>query len=69
MVIMGAGLVGAPVSMPQVMSTAVLGVGAGDRLNQVRWHVLRDMLVAWLLTLPVSAALAAIAYIAIRRLA
>jgi PiT family inorganic phosphate transporter len=58
-VVMGAGLAGAPVSMPQVMSTAVLGVGAGDRLNKVRWLLLQDMLVAWLLTLPVSALLAA----------
>ena len=69
MVVMGAGLVGAPVSMPQVMSTGVLGVGAGDRPNQVRWQVLRDMLVAWLLTLPVSAVLAALAYAALQRLA
>ncbi len=68
-VVMGAGLIGAPVSMPQVMSTSVLGVGAGDRLNQVRWHLLRDMLVAWLLTLPVSALIAAIAYLALRQLA
>jgi inorganic phosphate transporter, PiT family len=66
-VVMGAGLVGAPVSLPQVMSTSVLGVGAGDRLNQVRWHILRDMLAAWLLTLPVSALLAAIAYFALRQ--
>ncbi len=58
-VVMGAGLAGAPVSMPQVMSTAVLGVGAGDRLNKVRWLLLQDMLLAWLLTLPVSALLAA----------
>jgi len=54
--------------MPLVMCTAT-PVGAGDRPNQVRWQVLRDMLVAWLLTLPVSAALAAIACVAIRRLA
>jgi PiT family inorganic phosphate transporter len=67
-VVMGAGLAGAPVSLPHVMSTAVLGVGAGDRPNQVRWSVLRDLLVAWLLTLPVSAALAAVLYVAIRSL-
>jgi len=61
-VVMGAGVAGAPVSLPHVMSTSILGVGAGERPNKVRWYLLRDMLVAWLLTLPVSALLAAGAF-------
>jgi len=61
-VVMGAGVAGAPVSLPHVMSTSILGVGAGERPNKVRWYLLGDMVVAWLLTLPVSALLAAGAF-------
>ncbi len=58
-VIMGAALAGAPVSTTQVMSTAIIGVGAAERANKVRWTVLRDLLVAWLLTIPAAALVAA----------
>ncbi len=54
-VIMGAALAGAPVSTTQVMSTAIIGVGAAERANKVRWTVLRDLLVAWMLTIPAAA--------------
>lgn len=65
-VILGAALVGGPVSTTQVMSSAIMGVGAAERLNKVRWLVLRDMVVAWLLTIPVTAGLSALAYFAAR---
>jgi PiT family inorganic phosphate transporter len=65
-VILGAALVGGPVSTTQVMSSAIIGVGAAERLNKVRWLVLRDMVVAWLLTIPVTAGLSALAYFAAR---
>jgi PiT family inorganic phosphate transporter len=54
-VIMGAALVGGPVSTTQVMSSAIMGVGAAERLNTVRWLVLRDLATAWLLTIPATA--------------
>jgi len=57
-VIMGAALAGAPVSTTQVMSTAIIGVGAAERANKVRWTVLRDLLVAWMLTIPAAALMA-----------
>jgi PiT family inorganic phosphate transporter len=41
------------------MSSAILGVGAAERWGKVRWGVLRQMLWAWVLTIPLSAALAA----------
>lgn len=53
-VIMGAAIAGGPVSTTQVMSTAIIGVGAAERANMVRWMVLRDLLVAWLLTIPAA---------------
>jgi len=61
-VILGAALLGGPVSTTQVMSSAIMGVGAAERINKVRWGILRDMLVAWLLTIPLTGAVAALTY-------
>jgi PiT family inorganic phosphate transporter len=64
-VIMGAALVGGPVSTTQVMSSAIMGVGAAERLGKVRWLVLRDLAAAWLLTIPATAALSALVLLAL----
>lgn len=61
-VILGAAMLGGPVSTTQVMSSAIMGVGAAERVNKVRWGILKDMLVAWLLTIPLTAAVAGLAY-------
>ena len=53
---------GGPVSTTHVMSSSIVGVGAGERMNKVRWNVLRDMWVAWALTLPVTALVAGFAH-------
>lgn len=58
-VIMGAALVGGPVSTTQVVSSAIMGVGSADRLNKVRWGVAGNIATAWLLTIPVTALLSA----------
>jgi PiT family inorganic phosphate transporter len=68
-VILGAALLGGPVSTTQVVSSAIMGAGAAERLSKVRWGVAREMLVAWGLTIPVTAALAALAYLPIRSIA
>jgi PiT family inorganic phosphate transporter len=62
-VILGAALVGGPVSTTQVMSSAITGVGAAERMSMVRWGVMKDMVIAWMLTIPITAALAALAMI------
>jgi PiT family inorganic phosphate transporter len=62
-VILGAALVGGPVSTTQVMSSAIMGVGAAERITKVRWLVLQEMMAAWLLTIPVTALLSALAYL------
>ena len=62
-VILGAALFGGPVSTTQVMSSAIMGVGAAERITKVRWHILQDMVTAWLLTIPVTAAVSAVAYL------
>jgi len=58
-VILGASLVGGPVSTTQVVSSAIMGVGAAERVNKVRWGVAREIATAWLLTIPSTALLAA----------
>jgi len=68
-VVLGAALLGGPVSTTQVVSSAILGVGSAERLSKVRWGVARNILIAWLLTVPVSALLAALAYLAVRHVA
>lgn len=54
---------GIPVSTTHTITGSIIGVGATKRLSAVRWGVTRSLLVAWILTIPVSAAIAAITYI------
>ncbi|MGZ8763712.1 MAG: anion permease, partial [Acidimicrobiia bacterium] len=68
-VILVSGALGAPVSTSQVVASSVAGVGAGQRWRHVRWVIVREMGIAWVVTLPASAALAAVALPAWRLLA
>ncbi len=52
-----------PVSTTHTITGSIIGVGAVKRLSAVRWGVTRSLMVAWILTIPVSAALAAIIYV------
>lgn len=61
-VILGASLVGGPVSTTQVVSSTIMGVGAAERVNKVRWKVAQEIAAAWLLTIPSTALLAAVVY-------
>jgi inorganic phosphate transporter, PiT family len=61
-VILGASLVGGPVSTTQVVSSAIMGVGAAERVNKVRWGVAKEIAAAWLLTIPSTALLASGVY-------
>jgi inorganic phosphate transporter, PiT family len=61
-VILGAALLGGPVSTTQVVSSAILGVGSAERMNMVRWGVAKNIMMAWLLTIPITALLAALMY-------
>ncbi|MGN6416440.1 MAG: inorganic phosphate transporter [Pseudobacter sp.] len=53
---------GIPVSTTHTITGAIIGVGATKRLSAVRWGVTINLLWAWILTIPVSAVLAAITY-------
>jgi PiT family inorganic phosphate transporter len=61
LVIEGMSALGAPVSTTQVISTAVIGVGSARRLRAVKWGMAKRMVVAWVITLPIAAALGAVA--------
>lgn len=68
-VVLAASLAGAPVSTSTVVAPSVVGVGAGARWHHVRLPVVREIGLAWLVTLPVSGLLAAAALPAWRALA
>ena len=51
-----------PVSTTHTITGAIIGVGSVKRLSAVRWGVTRKLLIAWILTIPVSALIAAIVY-------
>ncbi len=58
-VILGASVVGGPVSTTQVVSSSIMGVGSADRVKMVRWSVAKDIVVAWFITIPATAGIAA----------
>jgi inorganic phosphate transporter, PiT family len=69
-VLFGASLIGAPVSTTQVVTSSVVGVAGGRRRwRHVRWPLVRTTAVAWLITIPASAAIAALALLPWRWLA
>jgi PiT family inorganic phosphate transporter len=61
-VIFASGALGAPVSTSQVISMALMGAGAAERVNKVRWQIGAQMIATWLLTIPATTALAAALY-------
>jgi len=62
-VIFSAGVLGGPVSGSQIMTSSILGAGSADRIQKVRWKIARQILIAWVLTIPCSALVSAISYI------
>ncbi len=58
-VVLVASLLGGPVSTTQVVSTAIMGVGAAERMSKVRWSVAGDIAFAWFFTIPTTGILAA----------
>ncbi len=57
------GQMGIPVSTTHTITGSIIGVGATKRLSAVRWGVTTNLLWAWILTIPVSAVLAAVTYL------
>jgi inorganic phosphate transporter, PiT family len=61
-VIMAASHVGFPLSTTHVISGAIMGTGAAKRVSAVRWGVAGNIVTAWVLTLPASAAVGGLTY-------
>ncbi len=53
-------ILGAPVSTTHVISTTIMGVGASKRLSAVKWAIARKIVWAWVITIPITAALGAV---------
>jgi PiT family inorganic phosphate transporter len=54
---------GIPVSTTHTITGAIVGVGAARRVSAVRWDVASDVVVAWVLTMPAAAIIAALFYL------
>jgi PiT family inorganic phosphate transporter len=61
-IILGASHFGMPVSTTHVISSAIIGAGSTESLKRVRWGVARDILIAWVLTIPAAALVAALSW-------
>ena len=59
MTLFGATLLGIPVSTTHTITGAIVGVGSARRTSAVRWGVARSIVIAWVVTIPASAFLAA----------
>jgi PiT family inorganic phosphate transporter len=57
---------GVPVSTTHTITGAIVGVGAAQRVSAVRWGIAGRIVWAWVLTIPMSAAIAAVAYLLLR---
>jgi PiT family inorganic phosphate transporter len=65
--LVGATLAGIPVSTTHTITGAIIGVGSTRRLSAVKWGVAGRIVWAWVLTIPISAAIAAAAYLVVSR--
>jgi PiT family inorganic phosphate transporter len=58
----GATFLGIPVSTTHTITGCIVGVGAARRVSAVRWGVANNIVIAWVITIPASAAVAALTY-------
>ena len=51
-----------PLSTTHVVSSSILGVGSSNRIKGVKWNTAQRMIVTWVITMPISAIVAALVY-------
>jgi PiT family inorganic phosphate transporter len=61
-VIIGCSIIGIPISTTHTITGSILGVGATRRLSAVKWGVARNIVWAWILTIPCAALVGALMY-------
>jgi PiT family inorganic phosphate transporter len=64
-IIYSASLIGFPVSTTHVISSAIIGVGAAQRMRGVRWNTAIRIVIAWFITIPAAAFVAILIYLVI----
>jgi PiT family inorganic phosphate transporter len=64
--IIGSSVAGIPVSTTHTIAGAIVGVGATKRLSAVRWGVAGNIIWAWILTIPISAAISAALFLGLK---
>ncbi|HEY5563129.1 MAG TPA: inorganic phosphate transporter [Clostridiaceae bacterium] len=55
-------LIGAPVSTTHVVVGSVMGVGAADEYRMVNWGIAKEIIIAWFITIPLTAIVSALVY-------
>jgi len=58
-VIFAATMMHAPVSTTHIITTAIMGVAASKRITAVKWAMAKDIVIAWIITIPVTALISA----------
>ena len=66
--LLGSATLGIPVSTTHTITGAIVGVGSTRRLSAERWGVAQNVVLAWILTIPCTATLAALVYLPLRLL-
>lgn len=59
------GMLGIPVSTTHTITGAIIGAGSVKRLTAVRWGVTKNIIIAWIITIPITATVSALCYYAI----
>jgi len=62
LVIFASSKMGIPVSTTHVVSSSIMGVGAAKRMKGVRWNIAKQIIIAWFVTIPSAAMVAALFY-------
>jgi inorganic phosphate transporter, PiT family len=64
-VVLTASAFGMPVSTSHIITTALMGSGASERINKVRWHIASEMVTTWVVTIPATMAVSMLILLAI----
>jgi len=61
-IILGNSFIGLPVSTTHVITTAIMGTGAAQRIKAVKWDILKTLVITWIITIPSAFILSSIIY-------